>query len=713
MSAMSVLLVLDFVLKSLAIVMLAFASQALWRRASASQRCLIWLATFASLLALPLTLFIKPHWTPTITAPPALQVVPASQIVTMPPAAASSRASTSLKAENQAWWQHLSLLQMTGLCWLAGVLLVLGHRALGSWQLRSLRAKSPACEAPQVARQVAELARSLGIRRPITILTSTAMVVPVTWGVWRPVLLLPHQALNWDEETLHAALMHELGHIRHLDAAGRWLATVTCALQWWNPLAWAAARSWNSAQEQAADDLVLVSGSCRQNYAMQLLEAARAFQEGHLPRVSVLAMARPSTLETRLLAIMETGRNRRHASRKHLPAAAVAALLVMGAASSVSLQGQPAKAKAPSEPAKPERKQVGTVVKVLKGPADHFTGNPQISSGMILTALEAEEMLKAPGVTSESTPRVVTWDRQKVIIGDVFDEDQPNIFGGKKITLQPAINGEAVHIEVGFSIPEEAVEGGGPAIGGNHRTLNAAVDVPAGLTAVLVLPAVDRQPDMLLQISPVLLPAPPPWFSAEETAAKVILPQVRLANATVDEAIELLRTKAAELTPDRKGINLLNIGQPEARLSLDLKEVSLKEALGAIAKSANMDLQYDPSAIVLSPRGFLRPAVGLQAGSQETMVAAKASAIHLPQMDFRQAVFKDVVSFMREEVRRANPEEIRFDIVLDDESPAARKHITFHLQDISMLDLLHYVALLGDHSLAPEGKALVFRPAAR
>ncbi|MGV3663146.1 MAG: M56 family metallopeptidase [Prosthecobacter sp.] len=709
---MTPLLVLDLVVKSLAILLLAFAAQALWRRASACQRSLTWLAAFVGLLAVPLTLLIEPRWAPVAEARLAPGMNPAGQVVTLLPAAKMPQAHETMKAESQAWWRRLSLLQAAGLCWLAGMACVLGHRMLGIWQLRQLRAQSILCEDTRLLQQVTDLAQSLGIRRSIRVLSSVAAAVPVTWGVWRPVLLLPQQALGWNEEAQLAALTHELGHIRHWDAAGRWLATVACALQWWNPLAWAAARSWRKVQEQAADDLVLRCGAPAQDYAMQLLEAARSFQEGRFQTAPVLAMARPSSLETRLCAIMDTGRSRRSAGRRTLSAAAFAALLVLGGLSTVSLQGQPVKPKASTEPAKPQaaqKKQVGTVVTVLKAPAGHFTGNPQIISGMILPGHEAETMRKAAGVYSESTPRVITGDRQKVIIGDHPDSESLSPLR-KEITLQPAIRGEAVHLDVGFSMAEEAEEGADPAAAGK-RIFNTAVDVPAGLTAVVVLPAVEKQPDIVLLISPVFVAAPPPWFSAEERAAKIILPRVQFAEATVEEVIDALREDFKKLDPAHKGINILKIGGEGARLSLDLKEVSLKDALGHVAKAAGLDIQYDNYAVVLGPRGFSSRSAGLQPGADFALAGGKASYITLPQMDFHQTVLADVVAFLRKKAQSADPPEVRFDIVLNDESPAAKKLITFHLEELSMLDLLHYVALMGDYALTANKESVVLSPA--
>ena len=85
------------------------------------------------------------------------------------------------------------------------------------------------------------------------------------------------------------------------------LAQVACALYWFNPLAWMAARHVRTERERACDDLVLAAGTRGADYANQLLEIARVMRAGRFPGVMAgasLAMAHRSQLEGRLMAIL-------------------------------------------------------------------------------------------------------------------------------------------------------------------------------------------------------------------------------------------------------------------------------------------------------------------------------------------------------------------------------------------------------------------------
>jgi HEAT repeat protein len=86
------------------------------------------------------------------------------------------------------------------------------------------------------------------------------------------------------------------------------LAQITCALYWFNPLAWVAARHLRTERERACDDLVLAAGTPGPDYADQLLEIARVMRGGRFPGVfagASLAMAQRSQLEGRLMAILD------------------------------------------------------------------------------------------------------------------------------------------------------------------------------------------------------------------------------------------------------------------------------------------------------------------------------------------------------------------------------------------------------------------------
>src|SRR5580698_2394015 len=138
-----ILMVLDVLAKSLGVLLFAAALQMLWRKSSASRRCLVWLAAFAVLLLLPLTAIMKPVWTvkvPDGTAPPpVLHELPMIQSM---PAISDEDLSPPPVAESAWHMPQLDLWQWLGLAWLTGVCILLLRRAAGAWQLRRLYKES-------------------------------------------------------------------------------------------------------------------------------------------------------------------------------------------------------------------------------------------------------------------------------------------------------------------------------------------------------------------------------------------------------------------------------------------------------------------------------------------------------------------------------------------------------------------------------------------
>ncbi|SKA86197.1 Signal transducer regulating beta-lactamase production, contains metallopeptidase domain [Prosthecobacter debontii] len=87
---------------------------------------------------------------------------------------------------------------------------------------------------------------------------------------------------------------------------------------------------------------------------------------------------------------------------------------------------------------------------------------------------------------------------------------------------------------------------------------------------------------------------------------KIILPQVHFRDATLEEALELIRVQVTTAC-DRMEIAPLNIvlkpGAPnKARITLDLKDVPLVEALRYVAELAHHSLRSDEHAFILEPR---------------------------------------------------------------------------------------------------------------
>jgi len=115
---------------------------------------------------------------------------------------------------------------------------------------------------------------------------------------------------KWSEEHRAVVLRHELAHIARADTLTQTLGAVACAVYWFNPLVWIAARALRAEQERACDEKVLVSGTPAVEYAAHLLEVARSARTLGPQGFVSLAMARPSQLEGRLLAVLNSRTNR-------------------------------------------------------------------------------------------------------------------------------------------------------------------------------------------------------------------------------------------------------------------------------------------------------------------------------------------------------------------------------------------------------------------
>jgi beta-lactamase regulating signal transducer with metallopeptidase domain len=321
------LFAVDLVLKSSVIFVFAWLVLLIWKRASASQRSYIWCVALALIAVLPLTRLVAPHWALSFSEPSA----PVEPIPTMGPSESSVIVPDEIVSTPPVRSWALPDGGTLGMgVWLAGIFVLVAYRLAGAFLLyRYHRSSSPFRVAGK--NMATSIGADFGITRGVDIRMSVSCRVPVTWGTWRPVVMLPTEALNWPQKWLESALRHEMGHVKNFDHLKRLVAFLTCAFYWPNPLVWAAARQLKLAQEEASDNLVLRVGVSPQDYAMQLIELIRSSAGRDLLSAPVVAMARPSTLEGRLAAILDDTRNRKN-SGPGLVVAAVGFAVIIGLA---------------------------------------------------------------------------------------------------------------------------------------------------------------------------------------------------------------------------------------------------------------------------------------------------------------------------------------------------------------------------------------------
>ncbi len=155
-----------------------------------------------------------------------------------------------------------------------------------------------------------KISKQLGIEQFVRLRTSSWTSVPMSVGIFKPTVVLPENANEWDENQRRTVLYHELAHVKRKDCLWQLLTQMTCALYWFNPLVWVAVWQLRIERERACDDLVLTSGIDASRYAETLLQTARQLKRAEWSTLATVSMARQSQLEGRLLSILDPMRRR-------------------------------------------------------------------------------------------------------------------------------------------------------------------------------------------------------------------------------------------------------------------------------------------------------------------------------------------------------------------------------------------------------------------
>jgi beta-lactamase regulating signal transducer with metallopeptidase domain/uncharacterized GH25 family protein len=261
--------------------------------------------------------FSTPAVLPVVEMPPttrsAMEIEPFDLSTSPMPTSEKALPSVAQSSFSQSAWSWSLFFVMV---WAFGALLGLvwlGVGMIGAWWV-ARRAKPAADSYWNNALQ--KLRDQSGCRRPVEVRQCPQVSVPMTWGLRRPVILVPTNSDTWSEVAKRSVLLHELGHIRRGDCLVHLLARFACALYWFHPLFWVAARLLRKTSEQAADDMVLSSNIAPPDYAEQLVTIAAQMRGLHLFSHVALPMASPSDLENRVLAILDPNRNHRSLKRK-------------------------------------------------------------------------------------------------------------------------------------------------------------------------------------------------------------------------------------------------------------------------------------------------------------------------------------------------------------------------------------------------------------
>lgn len=352
----SVLPAIVVLLKITCVLLLALGATVLMPRASAISRHLIWLVAVAALLFLPplavwspLALRVLPEQlasTPAqgsvvnSTARNAADASPGSVTspTTNPSVERSAEPATPTTTASLSWGSVLLI------GWGVVAALLMARLLYGAWSVRRIVRQARLLEHPDWQTPLYEISDRLGLAGAPTLVQSDEVKMPFAAGLLTSWIVLPAESESWTAERRTAVLIHELGHVRRRDLIGHTLSRIVCAVYWFHPLVWTAARRLRAESERACDDLALVFGARPSEYAEHLLDIVTCVRDHNTPAIA-LAMAHRKEFEGRMLAVLNPELRRRAPTRLEtvslVGSLAVVAVLV-GAAAPVARPAAPA-----------------------------------------------------------------------------------------------------------------------------------------------------------------------------------------------------------------------------------------------------------------------------------------------------------------------------------------------------------------------------------
>ena len=307
--------------KATLILLVALGITLSMQRASAGARHLVWLVTLAALLLVPaltawapipirvLPAKVKSESAAAPTPSPLILTNRAGKIdnvgvLTAPVATGNDALPSSSFGDALARSAVLSGLSIVFLIWAAVLVVIAASLGFATLAVRRIVNRARPLDSQDWLAPLWEVSDRLALDEPPRLLRSEDAKMPFACGVFNATIVLPAECDSWSLDRRRAVLLHELAHVRRHDLVGHTLGRLACAVYWFHPLVWTAAKQLRSESERACDDLALACGARATDYAEHLLDIVTSVRRDSTPSVA-LAMARRKEFEGRMLAILD------------------------------------------------------------------------------------------------------------------------------------------------------------------------------------------------------------------------------------------------------------------------------------------------------------------------------------------------------------------------------------------------------------------------
>lgn len=273
------------------------------------------------------------------------------------------------------------------------------------------------------------------LRRKVRITFYDGDTIPMTFGLFKPVIVLP-DTLRKDQVKTNLAIRHELQHILQHDYLRFCLIRLLRVIFWFHPLVWLLEKDIIMFREMDIDETVISQN--RENsseYAHLLLDLAGSPTTQHLSPTGLAT--RPSTVKQRITAMTQTGKTRNY--RWISASLTIMTLFIALAMGCSDMQNQDLSGKKLAgqkftfsnfeisinshvvfpfnETIKmPQRTNFSYFPRVIGYPASGITKIKLLGYGTFLISARSFEGAKPSGVVSGSHLKFTTTDNQKIVI---------------------------------------------------------------------------------------------------------------------------------------------------------------------------------------------------------------------------------------------------------------------------------------------------------
>jgi TonB family protein len=243
--------------------------------------------------------------------------------------------ASALAAGNAARWDIVLLV-----IYLIPVVLLLSRVVFSLRYLRKILGQSQLVTDTTLTMQLQVLRRQLNISRKVGLRFSNHIESPLSFGLFKPQIVLPEQASGWGRSIMTDVLLHELFHVKRLDWLTTLSAYMTACIFWFNPLVWLAIGYLREESENSCDTAVLNAGRSDTEYAESLLGVAssciHARRHNHQPQKPknrrnnplLQTMLDQNTLKLRISRVLEENKMNVSEIRKEIKKTAVLGLLL-------------------------------------------------------------------------------------------------------------------------------------------------------------------------------------------------------------------------------------------------------------------------------------------------------------------------------------------------------------------------------------------------